>query len=62
MDGRSSFTYAATVPELKSGFAGTTVATDCVKTALIAGAGLLALVYICVTPTVAVKGFRRNSQ
>lgn len=45
---RSSFTYTATVPQLKSGFAGTTVATDCVKTVLIAGIRLLALVYICV--------------
>lgn len=59
---RSSFTYTATVPELKSGFAGTTVATDCVKAALIAGTGLLALVYICGTPTVAIKGFRRNER
>lgn len=56
---RSSFTYTATVPELKSGFAGTTVATDRVKAALVAGTGLLALVNICVTPTVAIKGSRR---
>ena len=46
MEMSSCLTYTAAVPELKAWLTGATVATDRVKTVLIAWIGLLALVHI----------------
>lgn len=45
---RAQLTYTAAVPELESRLAGAAVASDRVEAVLVAGAGLLALVYVCV--------------
>lgn len=46
MEISSCLTYTAAVPELKAWLTGAAVATNCVKTVLIAWIGLLALIHI----------------
>lgn len=48
-------TYTATVPQIKSWLTGATVAANGVEAVLMAGVGLLALIYICVTTRVPIK-------